>query len=199
MGANHKRIIQKYKLPQKYLIFPSQFWVHKNHKRLFEAIAKIKHAGHADIHLVCTGYSTDHRYPQHVQKLLEYIDDSNIQNNLSILGFIPRKDQIQLLRSAAAIIQPSLFEGHSSTLVEAQSLGKLGFVSDIPMHRELCREGYIFFDPFNPEDIAGKIGMFWSDLSPGPDLDAEKLALEKYTIKMRIFGKGFSELCNSII
>jgi len=67
------------------------------------------------------------------------------------------------------------------------------------MHRELCREGYIFFDPFNPEDIAGKIGMFWSDLSPGPDLDAEKLALEKYTIKMRIFGKGFSELCNSII
>lgn len=196
---DYETAIQKYHLPRKYLIFPSQFWVHKNHRCLFEAIATVKQRGHNDIRLVCTGYPHDHRNPSFAKGLYSYIENHGLKENIQILGFLPRYDQIQLLRGAAAVVQPSLFEGYSALLDEAHSLGKEIFVSDIPMHREQQVEGFIFFDPYDPLDLADKLESGWPDLSPGPDLYAEKSALKNYTVRLRAFGNRFSEICYSII
>ena len=40
------------------------------------------------------------------------------------------------MRQSVAVLQPSLFEGWSTTVEEAKSIGKTILLSDIPVHRE---------------------------------------------------------------
>jgi glycosyltransferase involved in cell wall biosynthesis len=195
---DYETAIQKYHVPRKYLIFPSQFWIHKNHRCLFEAITRLKQRGHNDIRLVCTGNLHDYRNPSYVRGLYTYIENQGLQENIQILGFLPRFDQIQLLRGAAAVVQPSLFEGYSALVDEAQSLGKKIYVSDIPMHREQEAEEFVFFNPYDPLDLADKLDSGWPVLNPGPDLDAERAALKNYKLRLRAFGSRFGEICTSI-
>ena len=51
-----KEAVRAYKLPEKYLMFPSQFWKHKNHRLMFEAIRALRDRGLKDVCLVCTGH-----------------------------------------------------------------------------------------------------------------------------------------------
>lgn len=44
----------KHVIPAKYLIYPAASWPHKNHARLFEAIAALRSTG-TPVHLVITG------------------------------------------------------------------------------------------------------------------------------------------------
>ena len=63
------------------------------------------------------------------------------------LGLVSYADLIGLMRYLTALINPSLFEGWSTTVEEAKSLGKTIILSDIPVHREQAPENGRFFDP----------------------------------------------------
>lgn len=162
------RVLARFSLPPKFLIFPSQFWIHKNHRRLFEAI-RIARDSIPDVALVCTGRMYDYRHPSHGQELLDELTRQGLERQVYCLGLLERTTQIQLLRLAAAVIQPSLFEGWSSLLEDAQALGKTMYVSDIPVHREQNPPRAHFFDPTSPEELAGLIVRDWNSLMPGPD------------------------------
>jgi glycosyltransferase involved in cell wall biosynthesis len=196
---DHNKIMAKYNLPKKYLIFPSQFWIHKNHKRLFEAIALINKNSNIRINLVCTGNTKDSRFPSHIDNLKYIIDRENLQNNIKILGLIPRNEQIQLIRGSAAVITPSLFEGWSAVLNESQSLGKIAFVSDIPMHREQQDCNSIYFNPNDTAHLTKILQDYWPKLIPGPDLRSEKIGIEHYYIKLKNFAHQFKIICNTSI
>ncbi|MFC1565372.1 glycosyltransferase [Candidatus Neomarinimicrobiota bacterium] len=196
---DYENVIQKYHIPRKYLICPSQFWVHKNHMRLFKAIAILKKRNKNNIRLVCTGFKQDYRNPTYEKDLYSYIETQELQENIQILGLIPRQDQIQLFRGAAAVVQPSLFEGHSALLDEVHSLGKEAFVSDIPMHREQHARRFVYFDPYKSDDLADKLENRWQSLRSGPNLKKEQLALKKYYLRLDALIKQFREICNSII
>lgn len=194
---DHEAVIEKYKLHRKYFIFPSQFWVHKNHRRLFEAMAHLKQNKKMDLHLVCTGHQADFRRPEYADELAAFIEKHDLRNNIRILGLLPRGDQVQLMRGAAAVIQPSLFEGHSALVDEGRSLGKELLISDIPMHREQQPEAR-FFDPYDIQALADNLADLWAGLIPGPDLDAEEQGLKDYSLRLRRFGQQFNEICGSI-
>ncbi|MBL8629613.1 MAG: hypothetical protein JNM81_08300, partial [Rhodospirillaceae bacterium] len=52
----------QYQLPAKYLFAPNQFWKHKNHQTVFEAVKILKERG-LDVTVACTGNSVDFRHP----------------------------------------------------------------------------------------------------------------------------------------
>jgi glycosyltransferase involved in cell wall biosynthesis len=196
---NWESRVEKYLLPEKYLIFPSQLWKHKNHMMLFKAINQMKRNGLKDIALVCTGYLQDNRYPKHYKKLQAYINENNLHNSIRILGLLPRTDQVQLMRGSVAIVQPSLFEGWSALLDEAHSLGKKIYVSDIPMHHEQHFENTVYFSPNNYRELADKIAMDWQGLVPGPNLHMENQAIKQYWKRLSKFGENFSDICHLLI
>lgn len=196
---DYLNIIRKYNLPRKYLIYPSQFWVHKNHKYLFKAISILKEKCKLNVNLVCTGKTYDSRNPNYFESIKKNIEHSNISDNVKILGLIPRHEQIQLLRCSAGVITASLFEGWSALLDESDSLGKKVIASDIPMHREQQVKNITFFDVSNIYDLIEKLNEIWPKLNPGPEKDSEEIAIEKYYDKLKFFGMQFSEICKSII
>jgi glycosyltransferase involved in cell wall biosynthesis len=59
-----------------------------------------------------------------------------------------------LYTGALAFIYPSLGEGFGIPLLEAMACETLVLASDIPVFREVAGDGAMYFDPYQPDDIA---------------------------------------------
>jgi glycosyltransferase involved in cell wall biosynthesis len=147
--------ISKYKLPAEYFICSNQFWKHKNHHVILRAINYLKNRG-IDVHVVFTGKETDYRDPLYFDTFKAMAESLGIKNHISILGFINRTDQLSLIRSAIAVIQPSLFEGWSTVIEDAKAIGARIITSEIPVHKEQLQQYPIkeFFSPNNEIELA---------------------------------------------
>ena len=149
----------KYDLPSSYIILCNQFWIHKDHMTAFQAAAKLKREG-LIVHLVCTGPTHDNRHPEFFPKLKAQIKELGIEQQVHILGMIPREDQVCLIRASRAVLQPSKFEGWSTVIEDARALGKPVIASDFPVHVEQDAPGSSFFRMGDAEDCALKIAQF---------------------------------------
>ncbi|SFL68826.1 glycosyltransferase [Pelosinus propionicus] len=184
------QIQAKYKIPDRFILCSNQFWMHKNHPVLFKALAILQSRGQ-EIHLVCTGSTTDYRNPNYFNKLQEYIQVLNLKEHIHILGLIPRHDQMQLMRRSLFVVQPSLFEGLSLIIQECQLLGKDIILSDLPIHEE---EGYgTYFARTDAEDLANKISLLLPTTNPGPDLLKENESKLEYNAKITNFNWQFCQ------
>lgn len=189
-------IQQKYHLSDNFFILSNQFWKHKNHLLVLEAL-KLLQANKIYPIVVCTGYIYDHRQPDYSNTILKTIHTYNLSQQFLLLGLIPRSDQIQLMRRSLAVLQPSLFEGWSTVVEDARCLGKKMILSDFPVHLEQDPPGCEFFQRNNPENLAHVMANWWQTLTPGPDVEREKLAREKNLIEVQSFGYRFLEIAHS--
>ena len=177
----------------KFFYMPNQFWRHKNHRVVFEAVNILKDRG-VDIQVVCSGYMDDYRHKEHVGELRAYIRDNGLGNNIRLLGMIDYRDVFVLMRHAVAVINPSLFEGWSSTVEEAKSMGKGMILSDIPVHREQNPPGSVYFPPRDPNKLAALLESYWLEKEGGPDLELERRARELLPERTRAFGRRYQEI-----
>jgi glycosyltransferase involved in cell wall biosynthesis len=143
----------KYQIPAKYFISANQFWAHKNHRVILEAVKLLKSEG-TDIFFIFTGKQHDWRNPAYFGELERYVNDNCISDNILFLGLIDRLDQLQLLKNAEAVIQPSRFEGWSTVIEDAKAMNQFVIASDIPVHREQLQDNGVFFDPDNARELA---------------------------------------------
>ncbi|MGF7074044.1 glycosyltransferase [Mucilaginibacter sp. 3215] len=157
---NIKLLLEKYQLSARYFICPNQFWKHKNQLAVLKAVKELKAKG-IEITVAFTGNTTDYRNPHYFTEMKAFVEDNNIGNNIKFLGFIDRRDQLQLINNAIAIIQPSLFEGWSTVVEDAKLMNKFLLVSDIEIHREqLVNSSAHFFDPYNVNQLAQLLQQF---------------------------------------
>jgi glycosyltransferase involved in cell wall biosynthesis len=188
-----EQIQYKYSLPDRFLIVSNQFWQHKNHLLVFRALKILQDQSVYPI-VVCTGNLYDHRQPNYSNVILQAIDELNLNNQVHLLGLIHRLDQIQLMRRALAVIQPSLFEGWSTVVEDSRCLGKEILLSDIAVHLEQNPPNGQFFEQNSPEDLACLMKQCWETLTPGPNLAHEEVAKELNKTEVQDFGYRFLEI-----
>jgi glycosyltransferase involved in cell wall biosynthesis len=188
-----KNNISKY-ANDKYFYLPNQFWSHKNHLTVFKAIAILKNKG-INVHLITSGLMHDYRANNHIKPLLTFIRDNNIEENVQFLGLIPYPDVLKLISNSTAVINPSFFEGWSSTVEESKSIGKLVILSDIEVHREQDPQNAIFFNPENENELALILADVWAD----EDLTKKEVPQEKIAADLEKATKNFADNFNNII
>ena len=176
-----------------YIYLPNQFWVHKNHRVVFEAWRKLKKSG-GRFPLICTGAPDDYRAPGHFETLKAYLARHGLHDDVRILGLVDREDQWQLYRGAKAILQPSLFEGWSTSIEEAKSLGKPVIVSDIPTHREQMGAAGLYFAKDDAHALAELIDRVWRELPDGFDPAREARARDESLERVKEFGRDLVRL-----
>lgn len=176
----HREVLQRYALPQKFLYIANHFWKHKDHETAFRALKLLSDRGD-DVVLVCTGLQADRRNPGHFESLMQGLADWGIQDRVRFLGVVPREDQVELFRVAAAVVQPSQFEGWSTVIEDAKALGRPMIVSDIAVHVEQVEglEHARLFKTSDAEDLADAISDLWPSLTPGPQVDLEQEAVKR--------------------
>jgi len=182
-AAACKEIIGKFSLPEKFVYVANQFWRHKDHATAFDALQLLRERG-LDVPLVCTGLMNDRRDSGYFANLMETIDRYGLQRQIHLLGIIPRAEQVQLFRAAAAILQPSRFEGWSTVIEDAKALGRPIIASDISVHREQLTgvKNTTMFVATDAVSLANCITDLWPALQAGPDLEGESQAIARRNV-----------------
>lgn len=140
-----------------YFYLPNQFWQHKNHMVVFEAVKILIEKGH-DFRLICSGHMKDFRNNNsHIEKLINFVNINKLEEYIIFLGLIPYQDVLKLIYFSKALVNPSLFEGWSSTVEEAKSIGRLSIISDIPIHREQSPNNCLYFNPKDSFELSQKL------------------------------------------
>jgi glycosyltransferase involved in cell wall biosynthesis len=184
-------LVKRYNLPAHYLYLPNQFWKHKNHGVILEALSLLRQRGNA-VTVVASGNPSDVRDSSYFPALLKRIDALKLGDSWRLLGMIPYADVLRLMRFSVAVVNPSLVEGWSTTVEEAKSLQVPLVLSDIPVHREQASRNVIFFDPHSPPVAADALFEAFSQFGnlPRGDMRAADPACEQ---RLQQFGTSFCD------
>ncbi len=160
--------VRKFNLPKKFALVTNQFWRHKNHEAVVEAIAQLRRKN-VRIPVVMTGLPADYRDPSNrvLSQTLQAIACAGLGDQVILLGFVPNDEVVALMRAAALVIQPSRFEGWSTVVQNAKALGRPIVCSDIAAHREQAPHALGFFPCERAEALADILAACWPQLEPG--------------------------------
>ena len=149
-----QQVQRKYRLPSRYFLCSNQFWQHKNHGVIFEALARARARGRT-MAVAFTGEMHDYRNQRYVTDLMVRVQTLGVRDDCHFLGLIPKLEQIAIMRAALAVIQPTLFEGSRGGLAVADAIGigQRVIVSDIPVNREIEQYVTEFFPATDPEAL----------------------------------------------
>jgi len=152
-NAEPREVVAEYDLPSCFFYLPNQFYRHKNHQVVLDALDILKRSG-THIVVVASGSSRNAFDQGYFPDLLSQIEQRGLQANFRYLGMIPVAHVYALLRVAAALINPSSFEGWSTTVEEAKSFGVPMILSDIAVHREQALDRALYFGLNDPAGLA---------------------------------------------
>ena len=118
-----------------------------------------------------------------------------IENNnprIIFTGYLSDSELFYYYKKATAFIYPSLYEGFGIPNLEAMINNCPVITSAIPPHYEVCKEAALYFDPYNPEDIAAKISIVIGNES------VRKTLIENGIKQVRLYSweKSAQELIN---
>ena len=147
---------EKYRFTGRYFLLPNQFWAHKNHRVVIDALAELKRRN-VQVLILATGNTEDNRNPDFFSELQNYIQKLGVEEDFRILGIVPLSDLYALMLHSDAVINPSLFEGWSTTVEEAKTLNKRILMSDIAVHREQSPQRGLYFKPDDAKTLADLI------------------------------------------
>jgi glycosyltransferase involved in cell wall biosynthesis len=155
-----KELQDRYQIKKDFFYLPNQFWKHKNHMIVLKA-AKLLKERNVDFQIVCTGHLNDSRNLGYINELLEFKQKNLLNDSVLFLGLIPYAHVFSLMKYSKAVINPSLFEGWSSTVEECKSLNKNMILSDINIHKEQYPSA-TFFDRNSAMSLADCIENYQS-------------------------------------
>lgn len=163
----------------KFFYLPNQFWLHKNHMVVFKAVKVLKEKG-IEVLLITTGSKNDYRDGgEHFAKLLKFVKENNLESNIKFLGIVPYSKVFSLMKNSLSIINPSHFEGWSSTVEESKTLQKTIVLSDIPVHKEQNPAKGIYFNPDDENALSDILELLWENKFHFEDSSKnEELSLE---------------------
>lgn len=176
----------RYNVPADYFMISNQFHKHKNHRVLLKSIALLKEQG-KEVHMAMTGRFPDATHSPYMRELHSLIDENNLKANISLLGVIPRDEQLLLMKNARAVIQPSLFEGWSTVIEDAISLQVPVIASSLPVNIEQLGPDGCYFEPDDYTALAGLLSGF-------PEREPGKLLYPEYNGRIREAARTFMKI-----
>jgi glycosyltransferase involved in cell wall biosynthesis len=145
-SSSKKEVLKKYGLTDGYYFYPAQFWMHKNHVRILQALVLLKKRG---INRQTVFSGGNHGNLCHIKaqiKNLELID------NVRILDFVPTEDMRGLYEGCSAVVMPTYFGPTNLPPLESWQLGKpLIYSSNLT---EQAGNGALLVNPDSSAELA---------------------------------------------
>jgi glycosyltransferase involved in cell wall biosynthesis len=158
-----RRVKSAYQLPERYLFYPAQFWPHKNHARIVQALNLLRLQRQITIPVVFAGTYTGRQRSRNYRKLKTLIHELDMADQVILPGYVPDADMPGLYAGAAALVMLTFFGPSNIPVLEAWAYGCPVISSDIHGIREQCGEAALFVDPNSVDAIAQGIFKIWTD------------------------------------
>ena len=178
-GDDNDGVLERLGLASKrYLIYPANFWKHKNHEMLFTAFGIACCQGLAkDIKLVCTGAPGERQ-----TWLMSVAKTIKLGDRILFPGYLPNAELSKVMVNAIGMLFPSLYEGFGLPVVEAMAAGIPVACSNNRSLPEVASGAALLFDPGVPAQIAQAILSLVEDESLRTRLiDAGKLRAVEFS------------------
>ena len=188
----------RYGLQGRYLLVPNQFWAHKNHAVILRALKLLAERGHK-VRVLATGNPGDYRAPGLFGELMKLRGELGVEDQFRCLGVVPYADLASLERGAVAMINPSRFEGWSTSVEEAKSLGKAILLSDIDVHREQAPERGAYFEPDDAEALAELLRTAWERFDPAAERAAAEAAASRLPARRHAFAETYAAIVREAV
>ena len=142
-------VLEHYTLQSGYWVYPAQFWAHKNHVRILEALSLVRSRGERH-RVVFMGSDKGFRatVEAHVRRL-------DLADDVTFLGFVPSEHLRGLYEGSVGLVFPSYFGPTNLPPLEALALGVPVVCSDF--HERSLGEGPYYFDPDDAGDLAAQM------------------------------------------
>jgi glycosyltransferase involved in cell wall biosynthesis len=148
-AADAAAVLSKFGLAEGYLFYPAQFWAHKNHIRILEALVLLKGEGNRP-RVVFAGGDKGNR--RHVE---QFIARHALGDQVRLLGFVPAADMRGLYEGCAAVVMPTYFGPTNLPPLEAWAMGRpLIYSRHLAEH---AGPAALLADPDDAKDLARAI------------------------------------------
>jgi glycosyltransferase involved in cell wall biosynthesis len=144
--------------PRHFIFYPANFWHHKNHDCLLQALRILREEKKLLIDVVFTGFEESNGYP-----LASKAEEYGVRQQMHVLGYVPVEELAYLYCHARMLVFPSLFEGFGIPLVEAMAVGCPVVAANATSIPEIAAGAAELFDPTSPYALAQAIEQVWHD------------------------------------
>lgn len=154
LDSSHlEKIKLKYKLDE-FMLYVSNIYRYKNFFELIHAFSLIKNQIDPNLKLALVGKSFDDQYTESLKTL---VANEGLEDRVIFFGHVPYEELPFFYVLCKLFVYPSTCENCPNILIEAMSCGSPVISSKVEPMPEICQNAAIYFDPFNPKDIADKI------------------------------------------
>ena len=151
-----------YNIKNDFIYLPNQYWPHKNFELVIEAINLAKNNNKKTIQIISSGSNNNSDYYKKIEVLKNKY--SITDDEFKYLGFIPNEHVATLIQASKALLNPSKFEGWSTTVEEAKSYNKLMLLSGIKIHHEQAEFNAQFFDVTDHTQLSKLLCQSYEDI-----------------------------------
>lgn len=145
-AADKFSVLKKYDLEEGYFFYPAQFWSHKNHTRILEALVLLREAG---VYLRVAFAGGDQGNRNHIENIVAHYD---LNEQVKFLGFVPAEHMRGLYEGCTAIVMPTYFGPTNLPPLEAWMIGKpLVYSSHL---KEQAGDAAVYADPDSAIELA---------------------------------------------
>jgi glycosyltransferase involved in cell wall biosynthesis len=145
-------------LPKDFIFYPANFWKHKNHDRLLQALRLLRDEKNLTVSVVFTGFKEANGYT-----LREKVQEYGLDSQVYMLGYVSVEQVAYLFRHARMLVFPSLFEGFGIPLVEAMAVGCPVVAANDTSIPEVVGDAAELFDPGSVSHMAEIIAKVWDN------------------------------------
>lgn len=187
-------VLERFRLPERYVFYPAQFWRHKNHAGLVRALYRIKEEYRTEVPAVFVGAPKEA-----FKEVMSLIDRLGLTGQITYLGYVSDKEIVALYKRAVALVMPSWFNVSSIPVLEALALGTCCLCANVAPAAERVGDAGLLFDPHDERDIAEKVWRIWKDDDLRQDLVAKGAARAKERYGLDVFAQRWREVVREAI
>lgn len=138
------------------LLFVSHYNYYRNFETLLRALPLISRP--VKLFLTCRLREHDNPGRYHPGKAAGLVRSLGLDDMVVELGAIAYQSLHHVYRACDIYVSPAYSESFAHPLVEAMSQGVPIAASGLEVHREICGDAAVYFDPFSPKQLAAAVG-----------------------------------------
>lgn len=142
---------------KRFFFYPAQFWSHKNHIAIINALREIR-CNFPDIVVAFCGSDKGN-----LDYIKSKINEFELSKNIYHFGFLPMTDVRALYERCISLVFTTFMGPTNMPVIEALELGIPVICSDIAGHREILGDSGMYFDLYNPQSLIDSMILMLSE------------------------------------
>lgn len=148
-GLSIASIKKKFNISSPFYFYPAQFWEHKNHMIILEAL-RILNLKNIYIKFIFCGKDKGN-----LKSIVRKIDEYQVKKNVKIIDYVNDEELLLLYKLSKALIIPTYFGPTNIPPIEAWSLHRP--VAYSTLNRNHGKNAAIYFNPDSPNELVDVI------------------------------------------